>query len=510
MFDVTDMAEAVAIVGLVSSIVSLVELSAGVVSRLYEFTSKTSEVPESFRSLSIRLPLLTVTLQRIQTQAKAGRLPDDVTKALTAVVDNTSEQVSAVQTCLSKILPPEGASKLERALKALKSLAKEDEIQQALEKIEKNNDILVFHQTTRHVDTGDLILAQLSELTTISKSASGSFGKEELLSLARATGKTILEELPPQTQSMLSNSNRGLLFRFSQLPIAAQENFIAQQEKQLRQFVEQEEAKILEFLTVFDTRDRLADRGRQRIEGSCDWILESQDYLEWIRGRHNRLWLLGGPGAGKTVVSAFITEALNDRLGDEEILAVYACSFTDPQTISATSILYALAAQIAQSSLASMEKCKRFLENHISDGQLKAVILDIQDLIVEMSLSADIQRIFIVIDGLDEVKWEHPDHLMAIVDIPQYARKVKMFIASRPDALIAKALHGYTALSLDNVTLDVTLAAFIDRALKRSKLAKLPQHDLDEIKKSLIRTSNGMYVSSMMTADHVHSVNAHC
>lgn len=295
------MAEAVAIVGLVSSIASLVDLSARVVSRLNDFTSKTSEVPESFRSLSIRLPLLAVTLERIQTQAKASRLPDDVTKAWTVVVNDTSEQVLAVQTCLSKILPPDCASKLDRALRALKSLAKKDEIQQALEKIEKNNDILMIHQTTRHVDTGDLILAQLSDLTMISKSASGSFGKDELLSLARATGKTILEELPPQAQSMLSSSNRGLLFRFSQLPIVAQEKFIAQQQKQLSQFVEQEEAKVLEFLTVFDTRDRLADQGRHRAEGSCDWTLESQDYLEWFEGKCNRLRLLGGPAAGKTV-----------------------------------------------------------------------------------------------------------------------------------------------------------------------------------------------------------------
>ena len=504
------MAEAVAIVGLVSSIASLVELSARVVYRLCEFTSKTPKIPASFRSLSIRLPLLTATLQRIQTQAKDGHLSNDVTKALTAVVDNTSEQVLAVQTSLSKILPPDGASKLERALKALKSLAKEDEIQQALEKIGKNIDILAFHQTTRHVDTGDLILAQLSELTMISNSASRSFGKDELLSLARATGKTVLEELPLQTQSMLSISDRGLLLRFSQLPIAAQEKFIAQQEKQLSQFVEQEEARVLEFLNVFDTRSQLADHARDKIEGSCDWILESQDYLEWVEGNCNRLWLLGGPGAGKTVVSAFITEALNDRLNDEDILAVYACSFTDPQTTSATTILYGLAAQIARSSLASLEKCKKFLERHVSGSQLKAEIQDIQDLVVEMSLSADIQRIFIVIDGLDEGEWKQSDHLMTIVDIPQYARKVKMFITSRPALLIAKEIHGYSFISLDNVTLDVTLTGFIDRALKNSKFAILPQHDLEGIKESLIRKSDGMYVSTLMTNHHAHKVNARC
>ncbi len=86
------MAEAAAIVGLVASIASLIELSTKVVSRLHDFTSKTSDVPESFRSLSIRLPLLTATLQRVQTQAEAGHLPEDVANALKAVVDNTSKQ----------------------------------------------------------------------------------------------------------------------------------------------------------------------------------------------------------------------------------------------------------------------------------------------------------------------------------------------------------------------------------------------------------------------------------
>ena len=161
------MAEAVAIVGLVASIATLVELSAKIVSRLHDFTSKPSEIPESFRSLSTRLPLLTTTLQYIQSQAEDGRFPDDVTKALKVVVDDTSKQVADIQISLSKVLPSDGASKLERALKALKSLAKEDRVQRALEKIYRNNDILVLHQTTQHVDTGDRILEALSKLSVI-------------------------------------------------------------------------------------------------------------------------------------------------------------------------------------------------------------------------------------------------------------------------------------------------------------------------------------------------------
>jgi N-terminal domain on NACHT_NTPase and P-loop NTPases/NB-ARC domain len=163
-------------VSLVASIGSLIDLSAKVVSRLHEFTSKTSDLPDSFRSLSIRLPLLTAALQRIQTQAITGRLPDDATKVLTAVVDSTFKHVSTVQTCLSKMLPPDGASKLERALKALKSLAKEDKVQQAVEKIHKDIDVLVLHQTTRNVDTSDRILEELSKLSAAPLVSSQSLG----------------------------------------------------------------------------------------------------------------------------------------------------------------------------------------------------------------------------------------------------------------------------------------------------------------------------------------------
>lgn len=162
---VTTMAEAAAIIGLVASIASLINLTAKVISRLRESTSKSSELPESFRSLLTRLPLLTATLQQIQSQAEDGRFSDDVAQALKAVVDDTSEQVSDIHVSLSKILPSDGASKFERALKALKGLAKEDKIKRALEKVYGCNGVLVLHQTTQHVVTGDRILEALSRLS---------------------------------------------------------------------------------------------------------------------------------------------------------------------------------------------------------------------------------------------------------------------------------------------------------------------------------------------------------
>jgi hypothetical protein len=171
-----DMAEAAAVIGLVSSIASLVDLSAKVVSRVHEFAFKISDIPESFRSLSTRLPLLKASLERITIQARAGRLPNDMTEALQAVVDSTLAQVLIVQARLSGIIPPENTSKTERALKALKSLAKEDKICQAVDKIHKDIDFLVLHQTTQHVDTGDRILEELLKLNLAPPVVPQSFG----------------------------------------------------------------------------------------------------------------------------------------------------------------------------------------------------------------------------------------------------------------------------------------------------------------------------------------------
>ena len=170
------MAEVAASIGLIASIASIIDLSAKVISRLQDFSSEISAAPESFRSLWNRLPLLTATLQNVQSQAEAGHLPNDVARALKILVDDTSEQISIIQIYLSKTLPSDGTSKLDRALKALKSLAKEDRIQRTLEKIHKNLEILILHQTTRHTDSVDRILEGLSKLSFIPSASPKTLG----------------------------------------------------------------------------------------------------------------------------------------------------------------------------------------------------------------------------------------------------------------------------------------------------------------------------------------------
>lgn len=166
------MAEAAAVIGLVASIASLVDLGIKLVARIREFTAGTLETPESFSALATRLPLLKTSLQLIERQAQAGRLPADVVVALTVLITGTAVQVSTVQKALSSIIPASDASRTQRALKALRSLAKEKDVVTAVEKIHQDIDFLVLHQATQHVEVGERILQELAKLqitSTISR-----------------------------------------------------------------------------------------------------------------------------------------------------------------------------------------------------------------------------------------------------------------------------------------------------------------------------------------------------
>lgn len=160
------MAEAAAVVGLVASIASLIDLGTKVATRLHEFISQTSEVPDSLRALATRLPLLNTSLQTISPQTQAGHLSHNAVVALQAVIASTSQQVNSLQTWLGQIVPPSDASRLQRGIKALKGLGKEKEVQAVVQKVHQDIDTLtlVLHQTTRHVETGEHILEELAQL----------------------------------------------------------------------------------------------------------------------------------------------------------------------------------------------------------------------------------------------------------------------------------------------------------------------------------------------------------
>ncbi len=143
-----NMAEALAIVGLVSAIVQFVEFGSKVVERLNEFSSDIHEAPKSFQAISVQLPLLIDTLNRTQRQAIAGHMSDATAVALKSLIDACLNEIKVLQIILDKTLPPQKSSSWQRRLLALKSLTHDKDVDRSITKLESHIRLLTFYQNT--------------------------------------------------------------------------------------------------------------------------------------------------------------------------------------------------------------------------------------------------------------------------------------------------------------------------------------------------------------------------
>jgi len=142
------MAEFLAIVGLVSSIVQFVDFSSKIVHRLNEFHSSFDEVPKSFRDVKIELPLLVDTLERTKRQAEDGCFSKNTQEAIRGVVKGCQSQVERLDGILEETLPTKGDSSWRRGKKALSSIGQEKKVQQITTTFRNYVQTLTYHQAT--------------------------------------------------------------------------------------------------------------------------------------------------------------------------------------------------------------------------------------------------------------------------------------------------------------------------------------------------------------------------
>jgi hypothetical protein len=117
------MAEALAIIGLVSSIAQFVDFSLKIVHRLKEFHSSLDEVPTAFLDVAVDLPLLVDTLERTKKQTEEGCFSNNTQEAIRSVVEGCQSQVGRLNNILEETLPTKGDSFLKRHKRAFLSIS---------------------------------------------------------------------------------------------------------------------------------------------------------------------------------------------------------------------------------------------------------------------------------------------------------------------------------------------------------------------------------------------------
>ena len=106
------------------------------------------------------------------------------------------------------------------------------------------------------------------------------------------------------------------------------------------------------FLTDPKTdREQLIQAKGSRVNGTCEWIKSHKLYKSWLHSRSQLLWLSGGPGKGKTMLSIFLAEELERTVNQSQdmLFLQYFCDSKDEKRKTAITIIRGLIFQLLKS-----------------------------------------------------------------------------------------------------------------------------------------------------------------
>ncbi|EED11950.1 ankyrin repeat-containing protein, putative [Talaromyces stipitatus ATCC 10500] len=122
------------------------------------------------------------------------------------------------------------------------------------------------------------------------------------------------------------------------------------------------------------TYEKFKNINPNRVEGTCEWVLKSPEYLRWWNATHNDLlWISADPGCGKSVLAKSLIDEVF-ALSDLNVLIVYFFfKDNDEQNNLATALcavlhqLFSLQPQLLRHALPFWERSKEKIQYEVDD-----------------------------------------------------------------------------------------------------------------------------------------------
>jgi ankyrin repeat protein len=140
-----------------------------------------------------------------------------------------------------------------------------------------------------------------------------------------------------------------------------------------------------------------------RVPGTCEWIQEEPQYQQWLEGNTPLLWICGGPGKGKTMLSVYLVEELKKA----QPVMSYFCTNEDARRNKSLAVLRSL---LWQMTSIIPDLGHHFL-NHLGAGEsdaakrIEASLSSAETLwmtFITMCRDARVAQLAFILDGLDE------------------------------------------------------------------------------------------------------------
>jgi Cdc6-like AAA superfamily ATPase len=258
---------------------------------------------------------------------------------------------------------------------------------------------------------------------------------------------------------------------------------------------------ILDWLTPIDYASQQSDFIARRQEGTGQWLLESNQFQEWLTKNKQTLFCPGMPGVGKTIVTSIVVDYLCTRFRNDTSvgIAYLYCNFRREHEQKPADLLASLLKQLVQEQSFIPQSVKSLYKRH-KDKRTRPSFDEISKAL--HSVVADYSRSFIIIDALDEceVSKGGRKQLLAEISSLQAKTEASFFATSRFIPEIENEFKGRILLEI--YASDKDVQRYLDGHMFQLPSFVLSNFDLqEEVKTAIVSAVNGMYVAYDIIVD---------
>jgi hypothetical protein len=264
---------------------------------------------------------------------------------------------------------------------------------------------------------------------------------------------------------------------------------------------DQQRRTILNWLTEIDYAPQQSDFISRRQTGTGQWLLDSVQFLSWLKTDNQILFCPGIPGAGKTILTSIVIDDLTTRFqNDSRIgIAYLYCNFRRKDEQRAQDLLASLLKQLSQERSSLPDNVKALYNQHI-DKRTRLSFEEISRALY--SVATTYLRVFIIVDALDECQLSEGCRATFLTEIfnLQAKSRANIFATSRFIPEITEKFEGSMSLEIRASEHDVRRYVDGHMSYLPSFVGRSPDLQ-EEIKAEIVKAVDGMYVSGQLLED---------
>ncbi|CZR58736.1 uncharacterized protein PAC_08628 [Phialocephala subalpina] len=347
--------EFIAVAGVISSIIAIV----GGIKQVVDAASEVEGLPTAFRQASNKLPLVSDILEATKHNFGEDNV-SGVEKSVALVLDDCKDKWKTLNDLFDKVIPEEKASRVDRYYKAVKTLGKGGKVESLMKGILEDIQLLATIKTMTTTNVEKVI-----KTTTAAQ--------EERVAKAitdvAAWPSSIPDDVFQEGAYTFTNIGTGQYIALGD----AEQNIFGGESRQYHsgggsQTINEAQTIINGIPNIYplheapacltalfltnprDDRQKLIYAKGTRVDGTCEWIKRNPLYELWLCSHSQLLWLSGGPGKGKTMLSIFLAEELERTAKDSQDISFlqFFCDNRDEKRNTAVAIIRGMIFQLLQ------------------------------------------------------------------------------------------------------------------------------------------------------------------